>query len=416
MVLFTFPRSNTYINLPPELLQTIFGKLDRLSLLACMLTSREWRAFCERTFYTSPRLSSAESMTAFLRLLNDKPYIGDYVRHLHIRGKADYSSRTGTEWILTVPGHLAHVLPRVRMLKFENIEGVTFNATFWNWLERFQTVTELEVCNCRLPTSYDLRNMIFAFPALSTLTISHVLWDWQPDVPCHMQARWNRILPLKKLRLENLADIREHMDVFHWLDGSRKVQELELACVPEFVLDVVGSYLTLLADSGSLESFTFSPLIMEGAHLSKCCGHGYFTDVLTGTTTSLASLSAIYPAIKMQKRLSALHLHVMSMYGKTMDWVPALFDNARDLPLQNISVDFTLDLENASSTTSAWLMMNERLSQYWRKTLRKVTLTHNPVGHFVQDAQALNIMRSRFPELVERGILDAQIGVRYMDN
>ncbi|KAI0779760.1 hypothetical protein C8Q74DRAFT_1217176 [Fomes fomentarius] len=397
MVLFTFPHSNKSINLPPELLQTIFGKLDGLSLLACMLTSREWHAFCERTFYTSPRLSSAEGMAAFLRLLGDKPYVADYVRHLHIRGKANYSSRMGTEWILTVPGHLAHVLPKVRMLKFENIESVTFNATFWNWLERFQTVTELELTNCRLPTSYDLRNMIFAFPALSTLTIAHVRYVWQPDVECHMQARWNRILPLKKLRLEDLAGIREHMDVLQWLKGSYNVQELHLARIPGFALYVVGDYLTGLAESGgSLESFTFSPLIMEGANLNY--------------------LPAIYPGIRLQKRLNALHLHVISMYGKTMDWVPGLFDNARDLPIQNISVDFTLDLDNASSTSSTWLMMNERLSRYWRKTLREVTLTHNPVGQFLQDAQVLHVLKSRFPDLVERGILDVQIGVRYLDN
>ena len=264
-------------SLPNELLLSIFEELDHACLRACLLTCRRWHVTCERVVYTSPRLSSPTAMDSFARVLSSKPYLQRSVRSLHVLGKANYSSARATDWVLALPGRLAAILPNLRALTLENIESVFFSSKFFDGLERFQRVSELEIRHCRFYSPHDLRNLIYAFPRLTALTLSHVRWGRPPPPSISPESpktptRWDRILPLRTLRLEYLSGVTEYGDVFRWFDGYRTVRELGLMHVPAGALRVVGSYLTQMANAGcSLEALTFCPLIMEGADLSKPC-------------------------------------------------------------------------------------------------------------------------------------------------
>ncbi|RDX50058.1 hypothetical protein OH76DRAFT_479355 [Lentinus brumalis] len=405
-------RSGRCVNihsLPPELLLNIFEELDICSVWSCLLTCRRWLPAGERVIYASPRISSAATMDRFISVLAQKEHLCGVVKHLHIRGKADYSSTQSTGWILEAeaPRRLGPLLPRVRSITLENVENVPFRRyeaerCVWKDLELFRGVTELHVNNCRFECAEDLRNIIFSFPSLIALSLSHVRWGRNPDKifssgqgPPMQSPRWQRILPLRTLRLAYLGSVSEYQDAFAWFGNLSTVCELELAQIPFTGLWVTAKYLTRLADSGgSLESFTFCPLITPG------CGYAEHVSYLGN-------------ALKTQRRLTKLDLRIVSL--DAMRWVAAVLDAARDLPIVRVALEFTLDVDNVSSPSRAFIETNERLCRYWLKTLRQVTLVDHPTGNFVPDAQVPSILSSRCPSLVQRGILDVRIGVRYDD-
>ncbi|KAI0695954.1 hypothetical protein C8T65DRAFT_39013 [Cerioporus squamosus] len=398
------PSVNIY-SLPPELLLNIFEELDIRSAWSCLLTSRTWHPAAERVIYASPRISSASTMERFISVLRQKENLRGVVKHLHIRGKADYSSPAATEWIVQAeaPRYLGPLLSSVRMMTLENLENVDFNSyererRVWKDFELFHGVTELHVNNCRFRCAENLRDLIFSFPSLSTLSLSHVRWARDPDMPSSVYSvfpRWQRLLPLRTLRLAYLGSAGEYQDAFSWFGHLNTVRELELEQIPCKGLWVTAKYLTRLAESGgSLESFTFCPLITPG------CGYTEYVPYLGHT-------------LKMQRRLTELDLRIVSLHA--MRWVPAVLDAARDLPIARVALEFTLDIDNAASPSRAFIETNERLCRYWLKTLRQVTLVDHPTGNFVPDAQVPYILSSRCPSLVQRGILDVRIGVRYED-
>ena len=122
-------------------------------------------------------------------------------------------------------------------------------------------------------------------------------------------------------------------------------------------------------------------------------------------------LPCLAQALRMHKRLGSLNLHIVSL--QAMRWVPMVFDAARDLPISRVTLEFTLDIENAARPSQAFIETNERLCRYWPKTLRRVTFVHHPTGSWVPDKDVPYILSSRCPSLDDRGIVDVRIGVRY---
>ncbi|KAI0779768.1 hypothetical protein C8Q74DRAFT_1437641 [Fomes fomentarius] len=277
--------------LPQEVFLMILGELDR----------QRWHVICERIVYESPRLSSA---AAFLQALYDKPNLGRLVRRLHIRRQVDRAAHT---WLPAASGErhvdLALILPNARSLTFLNVGSVFFQSPVCEQLKQLKEVAELEI-----PATTS------AFPALSTLALSHVgehCWI--------MPQGGSQCVPssLKKLRLEGLEGIMEYGEVFRWLDDCRTLRKLELVGIPAKACGGAGSYLTHLAKSGCLlECFTFFPLIRKESDL-----------------VHIVYLHGIYRAIRSQKLLNTLHLRAEARHGKFLTWVPALLDNARDSPL-----------------------------------------------------------------------------------
>ena len=265
---------------PPELLLHVFEELDLSSMRSCLLTCRRWHRVGERVMYASPRLSSAAAMKCFISVLERKEHLRGAAKHLHIRGKANYSSSQRTDWILDAPRCLAPLLPNVKSLTFENVENVPFSRprtehTIWRDLERFVGVTELNIIQCRFEFVQDLRNFVFSFPSLNALTLSHVKWAYQqsldPELNVHNHPRWQRILPLRTLRLAYFSTVPQYQAVLPWLESLHTVCTLEVEHIPAMALGLLAKYLTRLADSGSsLQSLAFSPLIMEHKDTGEC--------------------------------------------------------------------------------------------------------------------------------------------------
>ena len=249
----------TIHHLPPELLYNIFEPLDNVSVRACVLVCTRWRTIGQRLAYRAPRLSSAVSLYAFCDIVSRQPDLATAVRSLHIRGKTNYSSTRPTPWILEVPGRLAYLLPNVRSITFDIVEGVHFQEKYWIALGGFTKVTSLTIKSSRFFHDSNLRNMIFAFPGLTSLTLSNVRWEAMELLSC---PRWNHVLPLKVLQLNNMPDRGEYDTLFRWLGGLSTVRELELLGYPNEARDLLAKYIHRLADQGgSLESINFDPTI-----------------------------------------------------------------------------------------------------------------------------------------------------------
>lgn len=128
----------------------------------------------------------------------------------------------------------------------------------------------------------------------------------------------------------------------------------------------------------------------------------------------MTTFPEIGAALRRHSRLRDLHLLIPNMTSGQMTWVPRLLQDLDAVPLTHISLEFTLDLENASLLIPEWSETNSRLQSQWRKTLQKVTLTHYPVGYFVPDWKVLHVLSTRLSQLKERKILDLFIGERYI--
>ncbi|PIL34124.1 hypothetical protein GSI_03835 [Ganoderma sinense ZZ0214-1] len=389
--LFLVP--TTIRDLPLELLYNVFEPLDNASMRACALVCTRWRSIAQRLAYRAPRLSSSASLYGFCDIVSRHPDVANAVRALHIRGKANYSSSLPTPWILEVPGRLSYLLPNIRSIAFDNIEGVHFHEKFWIALGGFTKVTSLTVESSRFYHDSNLRNMIFSFPGLTSLTLSNVHWAALELLSC---PRWKHALPLKVLRLNNIPDRGEYDRLFRWLGALPTVRELELLGYSGEAHDLLARFLHRVAEKGgSLECIKFAPTIV--------LYHRPF----------VKTFPELGLALRRHRRLRELRLSITNMTSGPMAWVPSLLEDLHSLPLAHIALDFTLDLENAHRLIPEWSETNSRLQTQWRKTLRKVTLTHFPVGSFLSDAKVVQVLTSRLPYLFERKMLDVIIGERY---
>ncbi|TBU41673.1 hypothetical protein BD309DRAFT_253245 [Dichomitus squalens] len=384
-------------NIPLELLYNFFEHLDNHSIRACTLVCERWRLISQRLLFRAPRLSDLASLDSFCRLVDCNPDLANAVRDLHIRGKTDYSSMRPTPWILQVPLRLLNLLPNLRSITFDQIERVQFSADFWTELEKFTPkVTSLTIKASRFYFDTDLRDLIFAFPNLTSLTLSNVHWGRADETVCP-PPRWGRILPLRTLRLNHVPGRSEYVTLFDWLSRSKTVRELEVLQYSHEAFDLLVNYLHQLADKGRslLESFSFSP-----------------SAVLYGRDY-VVTYPELGAALRRHVLLRDLHLHIPNMMNGPMAWVPRLLRDLDPAPLTHIALDFTLDVDNADHLTPDWSETNSRLQSQWRKTLQKVTLTHYPVGHFLSDSTAQYILTTRLEHLNERKMLDVFIGERY---
>nr|VWO97070.1 Cytotoxic necrotizing factor [Ganoderma boninense] len=389
--LFLVP--TTIRDIPLELLYNIFEPLDNASIRACVLVCTRWRAIAQRLAYRTPRLSSAISLHRFCDIVSRHSDIANAVRALHIRGKVNYSSSAPTPWILEVPSRLSYLLPNVHSITFDNIEGVHFHEKFWIALGGFTKVTSLTVESSRFYHDSNLRNMIFSFPDLTSLTLSNVHWATMELLSC---PRWKQTLPLKVLRLNNIPDRGEYDELFKWLGRLSMIRELELIGFSDEARDLLARFLHRVADNGgSLVSINFAPTV--------ALYHRQF----------VRTFPELGLALRRHKRLRELRLSILNMTGGPMAWVPRLLEDLHSLPLTHIALNFTLDLENAHRLIPEWSETNSRLQTQWRGTLRKVTLTHFPVGWFVSDGQAVHVLTSRLPYLCERKMLEVVIGERH---
>ncbi|KAI1796366.1 hypothetical protein LXA43DRAFT_879781 [Ganoderma leucocontextum] len=344
--------------------------------------------------YRAPRLSSAASLDAFCEIVSHQPDLAYAVRALHIRGKANYSSTWPTPWVLAVPVRLTRLLPNVRSITFDQLEGVHYQENFWSGLAGFTGVTSLAVESSRFYHDTNLRNLIFSFPNLTSLTLSNVHWAASELLSC---PRWNHALPLKVLRLNNIPGRGEYDKLFGWLCRLPTVRELEVLGYSNEARDLLARYLHHLADKGdSLESISFAP--------TMALYHRQF----------VRTFPELGAALRRHTRLRELRLSIPNMISGPMAWVPRLLEDLHSLPLTRIALDFTLDLESAYRLIPEWSETNTRLQTQWRQTLQKVTLTHYPVGEFVSDAKVVHVLTSRLPYLHEHKLLDVVIGERYV--
>ena len=132
----------------------------------------------------------------------------------------------------------------------------------------------------------------------------------------------------------------------------------------------------------------------------------------------LVHLNSLCGALPQMKLLTSLRLQIMSLDPDILWWVPNVLIATADLPLAEITLEFTFDAGSLKKECPAWARIATELGTGWRKTLGRVTFVHHPpAGNFIADLTEENVeytLRRRFEGLERRRILEVQIGTRYM--
>ena len=251
--------------LPVELIDAVLQHLDLQQLRSCLLVCQAWRPCVERILYACPRISGPASMDGFLRALQrpGRKELRYSVRGLHILGKANYSSPQPTAWILHAFSVLGPGLPAVRSLTLENVEGVSFTDEFWTGLSHFAEVTEFRVRSSKLCGRSDAMGLFHAFPKVNALSIGHVTWPHDVKGKSRGDLPWtHRTLPLRSIELSDMNH-EELLDALHWTSRSHEtVRDMTLLRIGDSSLLALDKFIPKF----QLESFTFAPVIVEGAH------------------------------------------------------------------------------------------------------------------------------------------------------
>ena len=246
-----------------------------------MLVCKAWLPCVEHIIYTCPRITSDQSMLRFIHVVSTRRS-GASVKGLHIVGKINYSSMQPTPWVLQVPARLGPVVPNVRTLHFENLEGVAFSALFWrNIASYFHQVTKLRIEASRLLKRSDAGKFIIAFPNLTSLAIEHVQWPQWDGV--RVTARSGSSVnspPVRPLRRVEFGamDSREVADALWLVSGGRStVRDIAFTRNPLQSLLTVAQYLPQFTE---LRSLTLAPPIVWSSDRSKpffCTMHSEVT-------------------------------------------------------------------------------------------------------------------------------------------
>lgn len=409
-------------SLPRELIYEVLQYLDPKDLPKYMLICRAWQPCVQRLLYNFPRLSSARQMEGFIVALRRGRKLHSLVKGLHILGKENYSSSYPTPWVLSGLARLAPFVPGVFSLVFQHIEGIDFNNAFWGSLELFPNVTELRIEKSRFKSRSDALGLLNAFPKLRSVVLANVRWPQARGVmrpnPCPPPAHWaGRVLPLSRAEFCFMQD-EELVPVLGWLARTRAtLKDLSLLHVaPTSILDV-GPTLSAL----SLSSFSFAPQISYAWQLSEsfffllCSEKDVEADPRPSPRAEY--LDPLYEALKKQTSLTSLRLFLLELAEGAMQWAPRVLEAAEQLPLASIALEFTFDRVGIDYETEAWAAVRARLEAGWAGTLRRVTLVQNPTGDFVaclEDERVFATLARRFAALAQRGLLELQIGTRYV--
>ncbi|KAI0373382.1 hypothetical protein BV20DRAFT_962514 [Pilatotrama ljubarskyi] len=379
-------RSARILTLPSEINQAIFSYLDGKTLRSCALTCRRWAPSAQYILFRHAKVDSLGSARRLLCALRESPHLRDLVKELTICGRLKDTVKSwisgDIDLVALIPSPA--LLPRLRAFRFEYWDPVQLSPKFWTLLREFRGITALHLRCCYFYVSHQIEDLIFAFPRLGFLTLDSVRWGGDREkLFVRRPGYQDRVLALRKL---SICNPYEYGPIFQWLKAHQclSVRHLELIRFGIFNVQRAAAYVQGLGSS--LESLTV------GLYLPAWCDP-----------------SARFIDLGHNKRLRTLSLQIYDVTEHSVLWVCSVLASAMELPLARIEVSLTLD-HRKTLWTGAWGAIHNALTTYWRPTLREVVFTHHAVPGFLQDAAPL--LRERFSELEERGVLSVVVDVQ----
>ncbi|KAI1793949.1 hypothetical protein LXA43DRAFT_1092308 [Ganoderma leucocontextum] len=227
---------------PHELSDYIIDFLydDPQSLRACASTCNAWAPASRFHLFRTVSLNSANSTTAFRRLLDSSPNLGLYVHDLAVAKLTHVVTISLPDEALeelrpaqnTLPSILAHS-PNLQTLSLSHADLKCFVDIR---MLAHPTVSSLTVSYCQFADLADVADLVSSFPSLASLSMSGLTWKDEARTPTPA-----RLPSLRSLVLGRDMDSEK---LFEWLEAA-----LSARCASERDADLVGAFLKLAGPS-----------------------------------------------------------------------------------------------------------------------------------------------------------------------
>ncbi|KAI0356266.1 hypothetical protein OH77DRAFT_1436413 [Trametes cingulata] len=367
---------------PSEIFAQIFQDLRQVDQHACALVCRRWQNEAGWLLWRHPIVTSKESLDTTINVLKRSPELRDYVKSLRIRGDYQNRDHPDTRWVKDALIQLARILPNVHSLVFEYWGAHPICEDLLQALGTLQHVTEFTLRHCKVENLGALEKLVSKLPRLAVLRLEAVsLPQNYPCMPALLgedpQVRFQPVPKLvfqpRSLDWEALALLEKYCP-----------KHLELVNIVNWPgCQLYGRYLKFLGPR--LEALTFRPTLpvvfsMEDSMDLMCEFDLSRNTKLRSLVLSITDANEDYPA-----------------------WILPVLRSAICNPLAEITFEMTLPSAKALKTDT-WDQTLSLLTQFWRKTLRKVRFVHRPVRDelvysnkgewFLEDAT--EIFRERF--------------------
>ncbi|TBU48207.1 hypothetical protein BD309DRAFT_349032 [Dichomitus squalens] len=239
--------------LPFELSDYIIDFLhnDAKALKACALTCQAWVPAARFHLFRTIVLKTANSTTAFRRLLDKSPSLGLYVRELTAEKLADTVAVPVTEQPTHEP--VQHTLP-LAFAHIPSLQTLSLSHLDLKCLVDIRglahaSVSTLTLSYCQFTELADVVDLVSSFPRLVSLSMSGLTWKDEERVPAPIAT--------PTLRSLQLGREMESEKLFEWLQAAsfhESLASLSARCASEREADLLGAYLKLAGPS--LRSFS----------------------------------------------------------------------------------------------------------------------------------------------------------------
>lgn len=222
---------------------------DPQALRACASTCHAWAPASRFHLFRTASLNSANSSTAFRRLLDSAPDLGLYVHHLAAAKPTHvviHSGPTGEvpEKPEPVQATLPPILARCPSLITLSLAHADLKCFAGTRALAHPAVSSLTLSYCQFVDLADIADLVSNFPSLASLSMSGLTWK--------DETRTITPIPLPNLRSLTLGRDMDSEKLFEWLEGASvhtSVTSLSARCGCERDADLVGAFIKLAGPS-----------------------------------------------------------------------------------------------------------------------------------------------------------------------
>ncbi|KAH9921780.1 uncharacterized protein B0H18DRAFT_537608 [Fomitopsis serialis] len=194
--------------IPLEVFGLIINETDQPTSAAAALVCTAWYSRAMRVLYHEIQINDRTSFDMLSKQCRASPRVKRWLATTHELVAKDNECvfRTiarGPPFLQVLPIALVHAMPGVRTLDIAGGDLRFVRPAFLVGLSHFKAVTSLFLRECNLNNIEQLRRIVFAFPKLTDLSITHISLTQQLRGPaCNMGATLVQSPRLRRLRID----------------------------------------------------------------------------------------------------------------------------------------------------------------------------------------------------------------------